>query len=112
MLYAVDTKGESWKVFETKTMPTNFLIDKGGKIVSIASRLRPERPDRQHASRKRPPRSSAWQRSMCRRTKRLRPSPRKSNSRQLRRSLATRGPACRLISRTSLTRQRRTVPPP
>ncbi len=36
MLYAVDTKGESWNVFETKTMPTNFLIDKGGKIVAVA----------------------------------------------------------------------------
>jgi peroxiredoxin len=36
MLYAVDSKGESWNVFQTKTMPTNFLIDKGGKIVSIA----------------------------------------------------------------------------
>jgi len=35
MLYAVDTKGESWKTFQTKTMPTNFLIEKGGKIVSI-----------------------------------------------------------------------------
>jgi peroxiredoxin len=37
MLYAVDTKGESWNVFETKTMPTNILIDKGGKIVAIAA---------------------------------------------------------------------------
>jgi peroxiredoxin len=37
MLYAVDTKGESWNVFQTKTMPTNFLIDKGGKIVAIAA---------------------------------------------------------------------------
>ena len=37
MLYAVDTKGESWKIFETKTMPTNFLIEKGGRIKSIAS---------------------------------------------------------------------------
>jgi peroxiredoxin len=37
MLYAVDTKGESWNVFETKTMPTNFLIEKGGKIVQIAA---------------------------------------------------------------------------
>lgn len=36
MLYAVDSKGESWKTFETKTMPTNFLIEKGGKIVSVA----------------------------------------------------------------------------
>lgn len=37
MLYAVDTKGEAWNVFETKTMPTNFLIEKGGKIVRIAA---------------------------------------------------------------------------
>ena len=37
MLYAVDTKGESWKTFQTKTMPTNFLIQKGGKIVAIAA---------------------------------------------------------------------------
>lgn len=37
MLYAVDTKGESWNVFKTKTMPTNFLIGKGGRIVSIAA---------------------------------------------------------------------------
>src|SRR4029434_3055805 len=29
MLYAVDTKGESWGVFQTKTMPTNFLIAQG-----------------------------------------------------------------------------------
>jgi peroxiredoxin len=36
-LYAVDTKGESWSVFQTKTMPTNFLIHKGGKIASIAA---------------------------------------------------------------------------
>ena len=37
MLYAVDPKGLSWNVFQTKTMPTNFLIEKGGKIVSIAA---------------------------------------------------------------------------
>ena len=37
MLYAVDPKGEAWKAFETKTMPTNFLIEKGGKIVSVAA---------------------------------------------------------------------------
>ena len=37
MLYAVDTKGESWNVWQTKTMPTNFLIDKGGKIAAIAA---------------------------------------------------------------------------
>ena len=37
MLYAVDTKGTSWKIFETKTMPTNFLIEKGGRIKAIAA---------------------------------------------------------------------------
>ena len=37
MLYAVDSKGEAWKTFDTKTMPTNFLIEKGGKIVSVAA---------------------------------------------------------------------------
>jgi peroxiredoxin len=36
-LYAVDSKGDSWTVFQTKTMPTNFLIQKGGKIASIAA---------------------------------------------------------------------------
>ncbi len=36
MLYAVDSQGESWQTFKTKTMPSNFLIDKGGRIVSIA----------------------------------------------------------------------------
>jgi peroxiredoxin len=36
MLYAVDPKGQSWEVFETKTMPTYFLIEKGGKIIAIA----------------------------------------------------------------------------
>ena len=37
LLYAVDSKGDSWNVFQTKAMPTNFLIDKGGKIVAIAA---------------------------------------------------------------------------
>src|SRR5262245_59389945 len=37
VLYAVDPKGESWATFQTKSMPTNFLIAKGGKIVAIAS---------------------------------------------------------------------------
>jgi len=37
MLYAIDTKGSSWKVFETTKMPTNFLIEKGGRIISIAA---------------------------------------------------------------------------
>ena len=37
VLYAVDSKGESWNTFQTKSMPTNFLIAKGGKIVAIAN---------------------------------------------------------------------------
>jgi peroxiredoxin len=37
VLYTVDPKGDAWNVFQTKTMPTNFLIAKGGKIVSIAA---------------------------------------------------------------------------
>ncbi|MBI1901944.1 MAG: redoxin domain-containing protein [Planctomycetia bacterium] len=37
MLYAVDSDGKSWGVFQTKTMPTNILIAKGGKIISIAA---------------------------------------------------------------------------
>lgn len=37
MLYAVDPKGASWTVFQTKAMPANFLIEKGGTITSIAT---------------------------------------------------------------------------
>jgi len=37
MLYAVDTKGASWDVWKTKTMPSNFLIEKGGKIAAIST---------------------------------------------------------------------------
>jgi peroxiredoxin len=35
MLYGVDAKGEAWNIFQTKTMPTNFLIGKGGEIIGI-----------------------------------------------------------------------------
>jgi peroxiredoxin len=41
MLYAVDTKGLSWNIFQTKTMPTNFLIEKGGRIKAIAAGCEP-----------------------------------------------------------------------
>ncbi len=37
MLYAVDSAGSSWATFHTTTMPTNFLIEKGGKIKAIAA---------------------------------------------------------------------------
>jgi peroxiredoxin len=42
MRYALDPNKESWKVFGTKTMPSNFLIDKGGKIVAISKGCNPE----------------------------------------------------------------------
>ncbi|MEO2010791.1 MAG: TlpA disulfide reductase family protein [Pirellulaceae bacterium] len=41
MLYAVDTKGASWSIFQTKTMPSNFLIEKGGRIRAIATGCEP-----------------------------------------------------------------------
>jgi len=37
MLYAVDTQGASWDVWRTKSMPSNFLIEKGGKIAAISA---------------------------------------------------------------------------
>jgi peroxiredoxin len=42
MLYALDAKRESWKIFGTETMPSNFLIEKGGKIVAISKGCNPE----------------------------------------------------------------------
>ncbi len=36
MLYAVDPKGNSWKIFGTKTMPSNFLIGQDGRVRGIA----------------------------------------------------------------------------
>jgi peroxiredoxin len=41
VLYAVDPKGESWKTFQTKAMPANFLIEKGGKVIAIATGCEP-----------------------------------------------------------------------
>ena len=41
VLYAVDPKGESWATFQTKAMPANFLIAKGGKVVAIATGCEP-----------------------------------------------------------------------
>ena len=37
MVYGVDSKGDAWNVFQTKTMPTNFLIGKGGEILAISA---------------------------------------------------------------------------
>jgi peroxiredoxin len=30
-----DPKGELWKAFDSKAMPTNILIDKGGRVVKV-----------------------------------------------------------------------------
>jgi peroxiredoxin len=34
-LWLEDPKGDLWKTFDTKTMPTNILIAKGGRVVKI-----------------------------------------------------------------------------
>ncbi len=36
MVYGVDSKGAAWGTFQTKTMPSNFLIGKGGEILAIS----------------------------------------------------------------------------
>ena len=33
--WLADPKREMWKTFDAKTMPTNILIDKGGKVVKV-----------------------------------------------------------------------------
>src|SRR5438445_1659554 len=34
-LWVADPKGEQWKTFDTKAMPTNILIDKGGSVIKV-----------------------------------------------------------------------------
>ena len=34
-LWIADPEGSLWKTFDTKTMPTNILIDKGGRIAKV-----------------------------------------------------------------------------
>ena len=34
-LWLSDPKGELWKTFDAKTMPTNLLFDKGGRLVKV-----------------------------------------------------------------------------
>jgi peroxiredoxin len=36
-LWLADPKGDLWKTFDAKTMPTNILIDKGGKVVKVVA---------------------------------------------------------------------------
>ena len=42
MRYALDPKRESWKVFGTKTMPSNILIAKAGREVAISKGCNPD----------------------------------------------------------------------
>jgi peroxiredoxin len=34
-LWLSDPKGDLWKTFDSKAMPTNILIDKGGRVVKV-----------------------------------------------------------------------------
>src|SRR5262249_44457366 len=34
-MWLSDPKGDLWKTFDAKAMPTNILIDKGGKVVKV-----------------------------------------------------------------------------
>jgi peroxiredoxin len=34
-LWLADPKGDLWKTFDAKAMPTNILIDKGGRVVRV-----------------------------------------------------------------------------
>ena len=34
-MWLSDPKGELWKTFDAKTMPTNILIEKGGKVAKV-----------------------------------------------------------------------------
>src|SRR5262249_15568883 len=34
-LWLSDPKGELWKTFDAQAMPTNILIDKGGRVVKV-----------------------------------------------------------------------------
>jgi peroxiredoxin len=36
-LWLADPKGELWKTFDAKAMPTNILIDKGGRVVKVVT---------------------------------------------------------------------------
>ena len=36
-LWLADPQGDLWKTFDAKTMPTNILIDKGGKVIKVVA---------------------------------------------------------------------------
>jgi len=34
-IWLSDPAGETWKTFDSKAMPTNILIEKGGRVVKV-----------------------------------------------------------------------------
>jgi peroxiredoxin len=36
-LWLEDPKGDLWKTFDAKVMPTNILVDKGGRVVTVVA---------------------------------------------------------------------------
>ena len=40
-LWVSDPKGEMWKTFDSKAMPTNILIEKGGKVAKVVAGCTP-----------------------------------------------------------------------
>ncbi len=48
--WVADPKGEAWKVFGATAMPTNLLIDKGGRIVRVVAGCTPDGKNAQSLS--------------------------------------------------------------
>jgi peroxiredoxin len=49
-LWLSDPKGELWKTFDAKAMPTNILIDKGGRVVAVVPGCTPDGKNAQAVS--------------------------------------------------------------
>jgi peroxiredoxin len=49
-LWLADPKGQSWKVFGATAMPTNILIDKGGRVVKTVAGCTPDGKNAQEIS--------------------------------------------------------------
>jgi hypothetical protein len=49
-LWLADPKGDSWKLFGATVMPTNILIDKGGRVVRVVAGCTPDGKNAQTVS--------------------------------------------------------------
>lgn len=49
-LWLSDPKGETWKLFGASAMPTNILIEKGGRVVSVVAGCTPDGKNAQAVS--------------------------------------------------------------